>query len=82
MSDVAIFAAGSVVFVITSWATLAYGLSYAHQMRRRDLETSPHVEVRPDGKYTNIYTQSDVADAPTAPATTQPSGSLPPRAQG
>ncbi|HSF87263.1 MAG TPA: hypothetical protein VLG28_16615 [Acidimicrobiia bacterium] len=55
MSDVAIFAVGSVVFVITSWATIAYGLAAVHQMRVRDVNESPTVGLRTATQFTDVY---------------------------
>jgi hypothetical protein len=66
MSDVAIFALGSVVFVITSWATLAYGLATVHQMKMQDLENSPAVSVKPQSQFTDVYVRNAVADTPPA----------------
>lgn len=68
MSDVAIFAVGSVIFVITSWATIAYGLAAAHQLRLRDLEDSPDVTaVKAESQFTEIYVRDDGRSATPAP---------------
>lgn len=36
MSDAAIFAIGSLVFIATAWATFAFGLSRFSELQRRD----------------------------------------------
>jgi hypothetical protein len=59
MSDVALFAVGSVVFVVTAWASIAYGLAYVHQLRMQDLEDSSDVtEIRAESQYTDIYVRN------------------------
>lgn len=55
MSEVALFAFGSVVFMITTWATITFGLARIHQLQREDLEDSPGVrEIRETG-LTEVY---------------------------
>lgn len=47
MSEVAIFGIGAVVFSLTTWATLVFGMSRAHQLQMRDLGASDLItEVR------------------------------------
>lgn len=55
MSDVAIFAFGGVIFIISTWAVVAFGLSRMHELQREDLDESPRItEVREDG-LTEVY---------------------------
>ena len=50
MSDVAIFGVGSVMFTLTTWATIAFGMSRIHDVQLRDLESSNRIaEVRASG---------------------------------
>ena len=75
MSDVAIFAAGSVIFVITAWATIAYGLAAAHQLRVRDLESSPSVAaIKPESQFTDIYVRTDEEDGEESPSSVPAAG--------
>jgi hypothetical protein len=64
VSDVAIFAIGSVVFLVTSWATIAYGLAAVHQMRMRDVEDSPTVELRTETSFTDVYVTTSPRTTP------------------
>lgn len=60
MSDVALFAIGSVIFVITAWATIAYGLAVAHQLRVKDIEESPSsTRLAPETQFTDIYVSAN-----------------------
>ena len=65
MSEAAIFAFGSVLFVITTWASIAYGLASMHQLRLADLEKSEHLEVRATGQFTEL--QGRTTDSVTSP---------------
>lgn len=73
MSDVAIFAIGSVIFVITAWATIAYGLAAAHQLRVRDLEQSPEVTtIKAESQFTDLYVRSDNVTPVDSPDSSAP----------
>jgi hypothetical protein len=75
MSEAAIFAVGSVVFVITTWATIAYGLATIHELRLKDLGTDPSVEVRSSGQFTELHVRTAAAgeaETTSQPSTTQP----------
>lgn len=68
MSDAAIFAFGSVVFVITTWATIVYGLATVHSLRVRDVEQSPVVdEIRTESAFTERYVTVAARPVPSAP---------------
>lgn len=58
MTEAAIFAVGSVMFVITTWATIAYGLTTVHELRLRDIDSSGDVSVEPAGQYTERYVRT------------------------
>jgi len=50
MSEVAIFGAGSIMFMLTTWATIAFGMGRIHEIQMRDLENSDLIaEVRDTG---------------------------------
>ena len=50
MSEVALFSFGSVLFMATTWATLAFGMQRIHQLQMDDLEASDGIsEVRTEG---------------------------------
>lgn len=50
MSEVALFGIGSVLFMATTWATLAFGMQRIHQLQMNDLEASDGItEVRDEG---------------------------------
>jgi hypothetical protein len=68
MSEAAIFAFGSVLFVITTWATIAYGLASIHELRLKDLGTNPSIQVRPTGQFTEVHVRSG-ADEPATTTT-------------
>ncbi len=43
MSEVAIFGIGSVMFTMTTWATLVFGMRRIHLVQMRDLESSGRI---------------------------------------
>ena len=56
MSDIWLFATGSVVFIMTTWASLVFLLSRWDTLYRQDLERSPAIaEVRSDGDFTERH---------------------------
>lgn len=70
MSEVAIFSFGSVMFIATAWATLAFGLRRISELQAADLRDAGRVpEARDDG-LTEIH-RPIPADA-TSPADTSP----------
>ena len=38
MSDIAIFGAGSIMFIATTWATIAFGVRRMHELQDEELE--------------------------------------------
>lgn len=64
MSEVAIFSFGSVMFIATAWATIAFGLRRIAELQAADLENSGRVaEVRDDGLTEIHVTMPDGAAA-------------------
>lgn len=50
MSEVALFGIGSILFMATTWATLAFGMQRIHQIQVSELEASDSIsEVRAGG---------------------------------
>jgi hypothetical protein len=64
MSEVAIFGIGSIMFTLTTWATLAFGMRRIHEVQMRDLEASDRItEVRSTG-LTELHMTVPPADDP------------------
>lgn len=40
MSDIAIFGFGSVMFIATTWATIAFGVRRMHELQDEELEST------------------------------------------
>ena len=59
MSDVAIFGFGSVIFMITTWATFSFGLSRMGELNKRELEQSKMVVVERDSGLTELHVERD-----------------------
>lgn len=56
MSDVAIFSFGSLMFIATTWATVAFGVRRMHDLQDNELEsTGRKAEVRESG-LTELHT--------------------------
>lgn len=67
MSEVAIFSFGSVLFVMTTWATFSFGMRRIHELHRRDLVESDRIaEVRTDG-LTEIHLSGLLEDETPSP---------------
>lgn len=65
MSDIWLFGVGSVVFIMTTWATLAFLLSRWDTLYRRDLAESPAIsEVQPEGDFTERHIPSETQGQP------------------
>jgi hypothetical protein len=61
MTEIAIFGFGGVIFIITTWATVAFGLRRVHELQREDLEDSPRIEeVVEETNFTEIYVTREV----------------------
>ena len=69
MSEVAIFSFGSVLFIMTTWATFSFGMRRIHELQMRDLADSSRIsEVRAEG-LTEVHVSTDVAGETRRPAT-------------
>lgn len=50
MTEIAIFGVGSVLFLVTTWATIAFGLVRIHELQGVDLDDSDQINrVETDG---------------------------------
>lgn len=45
MSDIAIFGAGSVMFIATTWATIAFGVRRMHELQDEELDRTGRAPV-------------------------------------
>lgn len=54
MTDLVIFSVGSVFFIATAWATIAFGLARFRELQEEDLAGSD-LQVRSEGKYTEVW---------------------------
>jgi hypothetical protein len=65
MTEIAIFAFGGVIFIVTTWATVAFGLRRIHELHREDLEDSPRIdEIVKETNFTEIYVTREVDETP------------------
>lgn len=55
MSDVAIFAIGSVIFMITTWATFSFGLRRMGELHAQDLGKANVIAVPQASGFTEIH---------------------------
>ena len=62
MSDLVVFGFGSVIFVISTWATLAFGLSKMQELALRDVEASDRIRAVKQSPYTDIYVTQPLPD--------------------
>lgn len=69
MSEVAIFSFGSVLFIMTTWATFAYGMSRMHELQMRDLADSGRISAVRDEGLTEIHETTAVDGEERRPAT-------------
>ncbi len=61
MSDVAIFAFGSVIFMITTWATFSFGLRRMGELQAQDLEQANFTAVSQPSGFTEIHVDQNSA---------------------
>lgn len=60
MNDVAIFVIGSLLFIATTWATVAFGISRMHELELKDRSESPAISGVEKEGFTEVYrTRSD-----------------------
>lgn len=69
MSEVAIFAFGSVMFVMTTWATFSFGMRRVHELQMLDLAESSRIsEIRNEG-LTEIHVSTSLQGEERRPIT-------------
>ena len=54
MSDVAIFGAGSIMFIATTWATIAFGVRRMHELQDEELERTGRAP-KPESDLTELH---------------------------
>lgn len=59
MNDAAIFAIGSVLFIATTWATIAFLLVQVRSTHRDQILEDPGVSVVEEGPFTERYVKDD-----------------------
>ena len=63
MNEIAIFGFGSFLFILTAWATFAFGLHRVHELQLRDVADTNRSPVDRPGGLTEIYvTHADADD--------------------
>lgn len=56
MSDIAIFSAGSLLFIATTWATVAFGVRRMHELQDEELERSGRTARAGESGLTELHT--------------------------
>jgi len=67
MSDLWIFGFGSIVFIISTWATLSFGLAKMQELALADAAASPRFTKIVEGEYTDVYATAPQAGETAAP---------------
>lgn len=67
MSVVAIFIIGAILFFLTTWSSVAFGVSRMHELQSRDIESSDAMTIVEKTEFTELHVSQ-----PTPPATDQP----------
>lgn len=62
MSEAAIFAIGAVMFIITTGATVTFGMHRSHELHVKDMEKSARIAEIEERPYTEIYRTQPVGD--------------------
>jgi len=55
MSEVIIFTVGSILFILTTGATVSFGLFRAHELQIRDMKDSPRIAEIEELGLTELY---------------------------
>lgn len=55
MSELAIFTFGSVVFLITAWASVAFGVQRMHELQEEDLDAAGRIVDEQPAGLTEIH---------------------------
>jgi len=61
MSEIAIFVFGSVIFMITTWATFAFGLRRMGEIQAKELELADRTAVPRESGLTEIHIERRTA---------------------
>lgn len=69
MSEILIFSVGAVLFVLTTGATVTFGLYRAHELQVEDMERSDRIANIEGNRLTEIYRTQRVADDDAIPTT-------------
>jgi hypothetical protein len=59
MSDIAIFGAGSIMFIATTWATIAFGVRRMHELQDEELERTGRTSREGDSGLTELHVEAD-----------------------
>ena len=66
MSDIAIFGFGSVMFIATTWATIAFGVRRMHELQDEELERTGRSARTEESGLTELHVDVEAeADAET-----------------
>lgn len=63
MTEVLIFSIGAIMFIATTWATLAFGLRRIHEIQIEDMAKSARFEGVKDNGFTETYVTRPTATA-------------------
>ena len=75
MSEIAVFLFGSVIFIVTAWATFAFGLSRMQEIRLDDLKgDSSRFEIIVEQGLTQRYVSDESPAADTLRNVARPNG--------
>jgi hypothetical protein len=59
MSDIAIFGAGSIMFIATTWATIAFGVRRMHELQDEELERTGRTPLEGESGLTELHVDAD-----------------------
>lgn len=59
MTETFIFGAGSVLFIATTWASVAFGLQRMHQLEAAEVELADRTVVARDDGLTELHVSSE-----------------------
>lgn len=58
MSDIAIFGAGSIMFIATTWATIAFGVRRMHELQDEELERTGRTSRERESGLTELHVEA------------------------
>ena len=62
MSEALLFGLGSIMFIVTSSATVYFGMVRMHELQMADVEMSPRIVAVDEGQYTDVYRTQRLED--------------------